>query len=315
MVSLPYKPAQCAMDLPDLRGFPLVLALDNAGFAGRTAQSFEKRGAKVYVADEFETVSDELQKAGPNAVVILGLNSAEENAAAQDALRREHPGLRILLLDPTRGTPKGMMSSDLYVSYRYPMHHSDVLRGISMLAGVLKIPADGEPSVGAAGKHAETRHISLANLSVARTGAKSEIADAPANHILVIEDNPLNLSVLSRQLNILGVSFETAEDGQQGLEKWRAGKFDAILTDCQMPVMDGLEMTRQIRQDEAEQGLDAIPILAISASALPQEAERSLEAGISQYLTKPLRIETLSDCLKLWLPMPDRIDAPRKNVS
>lgn len=112
----------------------------------------------------------------------------------------------------------------------------------------------------------------------------------------------MNIQVLTRQLDRLGYQYDTAMNGAEGLEKWREGGFDALLTDCQMPVMDGLEMTRQIRAAEKASGLDAIPILAISASALPQEAERSLAAGISEYLTKPLKIDILGETLARWVP-------------
>uniref|UniRef100_UPI00356B12B2 response regulator n=1 Tax=Thalassovita aquimarina TaxID=2785917 RepID=UPI00356B12B2 len=86
-----------------------------------------------------------------------------------------------------------------------------------------------------------------------------------------------------------------------GLRMWREGAFDMIVTDCQMPVMDGLEMVRHIRRAESAKGIAPIPIVGISANALKGEAYRCLSAGMNAFLTKPARLDELRDCLGQWV--------------
>lgn len=301
-VTIPNLPAICEETLPDVHGVHVILRMDHLNFSARMGQSLERRGAVVHIAENRSDIAAQIKQAGAEAVLVLGLGSFEENAEEMDVLLQEHADLKIMVMDPARGNPKGLTAPGLYVSYRYPMHHSDLVRGIAMLSGRWNGPkpvVQARPEVLVPGEPP----MLLPPLQIETVGKGSEGRDAArAAHVLVIEDNPLNLSVLTRQLTVLGVSYQTATNGQEGLEHWRKGQFDAILTDCQMPVMDGLDMTRQIRSEEAQSGSAAIPILAISASALPQEAERSLAAGMSDYLTKPLQIETLAQSLQSWLP-------------
>ncbi|MCG7575029.1 ATP-binding protein [Phaeobacter sp. CNT1-3] len=311
-------------NLADLNGVSLLLHLDNAYFAHRTAASFERRGATVHIAAERDELLARMRDCSDQMVIVLGLDQQSDNDDALLALRGCDRSVGVVVLDPTRGNPKGLLEPHLYMSYRYPMHHSDILRGISLLTGRAETAANvvGDNGHGTAiralpgadAPNSGVEDAALPAVAMAPTQAKQTIpelgedddAHQAQSHdiarVLVIEDNPLNIQVLTRQLDRLGYHYDTAMNGAEGLEKWRAGGFDAVLTDCQMPVMDGLDMTRRIRAEEDEAGQGAIPILAISASALPQEAERSLAAGISEYLTKPLKIDTLEQTLARWLP-------------
>jgi PAS domain S-box-containing protein len=123
--------------------------------------------------------------------------------------------------------------------------------------------------------------------------------------ILLAEDNETNREVMQQQLRILGYTCEMAEDGCIALEMWRSGRYALLLTDCHMPNMDGFELTATIRQDERSQapGRHA-PIIAVTANAMAGEAERCLERGMDDYLSKPLRVIELERALARWLPRP-----------
>ena len=119
--------------------------------------------------------------------------------------------------------------------------------------------------------------------------------------ILLVEDNPTNQMVIKAQLQRLGYSADTADDGAQGFTKWKTGKYQLVLTDCHMPVMDGFEMSRKIRAYEKETGQDNITIVAITANALSGEADACKNAGMNDYLAKPVELRKLGNTLNKWL--------------
>lgn len=119
--------------------------------------------------------------------------------------------------------------------------------------------------------------------------------------ILVAEDYPPNQALLKVQLANLGYPAEIAGDGAVALEMWLRDRHELVLTDLNMPVMNGLELAGEIRrheQDEARQ----TPLIAITAAAVPSEIERCRQAGISDVLTKPIDLEALRKVLARWLP-------------
>ena len=119
--------------------------------------------------------------------------------------------------------------------------------------------------------------------------------------ILVAEDNAINRDVIGRQLKLLGYTFEMAEDGKIALEAWRNNRYALLLADCNMPIMDGYELTKAIRQDE--EGTDThAKIIAITANAMEGDAEHCLESGMDDYMVKPIDMDILKRILGKWLP-------------
>jgi two-component system cell cycle response regulator DivK len=108
--------------------------------------------------------------------------------------------------------------------------------------------------------------------------------------VLLVEDNELNRDMLSRRLKKKGFEVEMALDGLQGVEMARAGGWDIILMDMSLPGIDGWEATRQIR---ASPGLASVPIIALTAHAMAGDREKAMEAGCSDYDTKPVEIDRL----------------------
>ena len=115
--------------------------------------------------------------------------------------------------------------------------------------------------------------------------------------ILVVDDYPANRMLLGQQMTYLGHRVIDAENGALGLEAWRSGNFDVVITDCNMPVMNGYELARSIRSQELASGAGPCLILGFTANAQPEEVERCLDAGMDDCLFKPLSLNALSDCL------------------
>ncbi|MEM9533674.1 MAG: ATP-binding protein [Pseudomonadota bacterium] len=135
----------------------------------------------------------------------------------------------------------------------------------------------------------------------------SAIAEEPTEEapikarVLLVEDNHINLSVASNLMNSLGLEFETAENGYVALEMMAAGKFDAVLMDCMMPIMDGYTAARRWREVEAKEGRKRLPIIAMTANAMSGDMEKCLDAGMDAYVSKPLDRSLIAEHLRRFL--------------
>lgn len=125
-----------------------------------------------------------------------------------------------------------------------------------------------------------------------------------ATNILLVDDNLTNRTLGIRQLNKLGYSVQIAENGKAAVTELAAfpHKYSAVLMDCQMPVMDGFIATRIIRQNDA---ISHIPIIAMTANALSGDREKCIEAGMNDYISKPVKFEVLKKVLETWCSLPD----------
>ena len=135
---------------------------------------------------------------------------------------------------------------------------------------------------------------------------KSRLPEAPhrqlpAASVLVVEDNLVISKILVSQLQKFGLAVESVDRGAKAIEAVTAQAFDLIFMDCQMPELDGYQTTARLR----EQGC-RLPIVALTAHAMSGERERCLEAGMDDYLTKPLSLDDLRNKLEQWLLGPQR---------
>ncbi len=119
-----------------------------------------------------------------------------------------------------------------------------------------------------------------------------EQSTAPMN-ILVVDDYPANLLLLERQLSTLGHQVSQAPNGEIALGLWHETRFDVVITDCSMPVMDGHELTRRIRAEERQRGLPPSTILGVTANAQAEERQRCLASGMDDCLFKPIGLHSL----------------------
>ncbi|MBH3358182.1 response regulator [Pseudomonas guariconensis] len=117
-------------------------------------------------------------------------------------------------------------------------------------------------------------------------------------HILVAEDNPINQAILKEQLEALGCSVVVARNGEHALQLWQPEVFDLVLTDVNMPVVNGYELATALREQDPE-----LPIIGVTANAMREEGARCLEVGMNAWIVKPLSLQTLrSQLLKLCRP-------------
>ena len=137
------------------------------------------------------------------------------------------------------------------------------------------------------------------------TPAPEETIEAPAGpppRLLLVEDNPVNLLVAQKLLSVLGYECDTAANGEIALAQMASDAYDLVLMDCQMPVLDGYAATRRWREIEAGQAsVRHLPIVAMTANAMAGDRQRCLDAGMDDYLSKPVTRDLLDACLKRWL--------------
>jgi CheY-like chemotaxis protein len=119
--------------------------------------------------------------------------------------------------------------------------------------------------------------------------------------ILVAEDNEVNQMVFTQILTDTGYSFEIAENGRIAVEKWQNLKPRMILMDVSMPEMNGFQATKRIRAMEGEGGLDRIPVIGVTALALKGDRERCFEAGMDDYMSKPVSPHVLEEKIAEWM--------------
>jgi PAS domain S-box-containing protein len=159
-----------------------------------------------------------------------------------------------------------------------------------------------------------TVHVAL-RLALGKAGERrarpQEGWDVRGGRVLLVEDDRMNRTAMRRILEKAGVQVSVATRGQEAVDSWRAGAFDLVLMDIQMPDMDGVQATRIIRREEAERGRKRTPIVALTAYAMEQDREAFLAAGMDDYLAKPVEIAEVLQTMGRLLN-PD--DIPRSGV-
>jgi len=145
--------------------------------------------------------------------------------------------------------------------------------------------------------------INGTSLTPARYAGKGDVLRTfPGARLLVVEDNPVNQRVVRRLLEKMDASVTIANNGVEALQCWSAHHYDAVLMDCQMPIMDGLTATLKIRELEAVRHTGTrIPIIALSANVMPEDRDRSLAVGMDDHIGKPIVISQLVECLARYL--------------
>lgn len=115
---------------------------------------------------------------------------------------------------------------------------------------------------------------------------------------MLVEDNPVNQTVIEAMLRSLGFTVSVATDGAQAVRSAESSDFEVILMDCRLPIIDGYEATRQIR---CLPGRSDVPIIALTANALQGDRETCLSAGMNDYLAKPFKRNDLQQILQRWV--------------
>ena len=152
---------------------------------------------------------------------------------------------------------------------------------------------------------AGTRDLLSTTTRMRRMAPSVAQAEAEGTLMLLVDDHSTNRLLLMRQVHALGYAAESAENGVEALDKWKSGRFGIVITDCNMPEMDGYELARSIRKLESVNSGKRIPIIACTAKALGGEAETCFAAGMDDYLAKPVEMKELLKKLDQWLLIPE----------
>jgi signal transduction histidine kinase/CheY-like chemotaxis protein len=149
--------------------------------------------------------------------------------------------------------------------------------------------------------HQTLKRVLLVDEQQAGDRPASGLPQAHRARILLVEDNPVNQLVAKGMLGKLGCEVVVSSHGGEALQQLERSRFDLVLMDCNMPVMDGYEATRLIRQSGKWPDL---PIIALTANAMPEEREHCKNAGMNDYLAKPFHREELVNLLDQWIVVP-----------
>jgi two-component system, sensor histidine kinase and response regulator len=234
------------------------------------------------------------QAKDPYQVVIMDCHSAESDGERLGKAIKSDPLLKDTLLAMLvsigqRGDAKRAMESGFSAYLVKPVSPSQLFDALSMLWGAR-----------AEGREAEliTRHI-VAESRIAKGAPLMEKERHPLSaRVLVVEDNIVNQKMAVRMLDKMGCRVDVAANGSEAMERIETSTYDLIFMDCQMPEMDGYEATAAIRR--RSNGSKHIPIIAMTAHAMQGDREKCLQAGMDDYISKPIRKENLSEIVRKW---------------
>ncbi|KLI99417.1 hybrid sensor histidine kinase/response regulator [Luteimonas sp. FCS-9] len=314
---IPLRKAQGDMPAVDAAGgsgHALLLTTD-ARLRTRLGLLLSNWGLRVMSADTTHEALELLREAagkGPSAacsVVVADLVGLRDGGVA---LRRN------LARHADYGRPRLVCLQDEAPPADGPQDEA-ILLGRQVSDARLREAILGDPPA-ASRPGPEPPTLAGATAPVPRPPATGAPQDAPAGtpRVLLVEDNPVNLMVGQRLLDVLGMRCETASNGEIALARLAEGGHDIVLMDCQMPVMDGYTATRRWREREAASGAGhRLPIVAMTANAMAGDRQKCLDAGMDDYLAKPVTRNELARCLARWwppggaaAPAPDAVPAP-----
>ena len=241
---------------------------------------------------------------GVQALVALSQAADQGAAYASVFLDQDLEGLRGIEVARAMAVNPRLQQTGRVLMTRLGTTPPDDQLATARLAAVL-----GRPARPSAIRRALLRAVSLDDLEA--TGTFDEdttedvlrsmsAADPSAHRILVAEDNAVNQVLAARILERLGYPYEIATDGREAVEAWRTGAFTMVLMDCMMPVMDGFQAARAIRELERSTAQHT-PIIAMTADAMVGTRERCMQAGMDDYLAKPVEPGQLDRTLRGWI--------------
>ena len=253
-------------------------------------------GPRTVLEDYFKT---------RGAIVLAGAEGPDDALALLDTLEKISP-IDVAALIPEDGEDTGETARRLRTQEIVPLLYGDEYSARARLRrGFAGMIPDWSTA-----QHLD-RNIKLLLGSVKtrprtsgqKTALESAISlDIRGKRVLVLEDRLVNQVVIRKQLLKLGIEATLAVDGVKGLEALDRGTFDIILCDCSMPVMNGYQFTRALRQREASSKAPGhIPVIALTANAFQEDVDRCIQSGMDDFMSKPVTMDRLSAMLGRWL--------------
>ena len=286
----------------DLNGVHALIVDDNTTNQQVLQAMIEAWGGTALTADGADTAMLLLGHAAdttdPVDVILLDLNVPDIDGhslarAVRADPRLAHIPMIMLTSSLPRQPPAGVEPNGIVAVLTKPVRAARLRAALN-----IALPANSPPATLPTQTH-PTDDRSVAAPSPARAEpAPAGRTAAIATTLLVVEDNLINQKVAAAILSRHGYSVETAINGIEALQQMDGRRYGAVLMDCQMPVMDGYEATRLLRAREGANRYT--PIIALTASALTGDRQRCLDAGMDDYLTKPLQMDDLMAALQRW---------------
>ncbi|WP_321830773.1 ATP-binding protein [Thalassovita sp.] len=274
VVTLPVVTAEGPPTHADLQGRHVICLSAIIDAAEKYLREFfDRKGVEA----EYVYTREEALAAGrlvERPVFLLTQSDLDEDEVTMSFLRAALPGARFVVFGVSRAARYGRVNKDTYMVQVRPILVSDLVSGIEEMTQ--DDHDEAEP----------------------KTNLPSRVAPLDQRlRILAVEDNMINQAVLAKQLELLGVEYDMAANGHEGLDLWRQNSYDLVLSDCFMPIMDGFELTAAIRAQEQREDLTPTPIVALTADAIQGKHEACRAAGMDDTLIKPVELAELREKL------------------
>ncbi|MDE2388167.1 MAG: response regulator, partial [Betaproteobacteria bacterium] len=310
IIQMPFKPLPASAvtnhKIEDLDGMNCLILGDNASLSNDVAVYLHSAGAEVKQISDFAAIDQVIGNLTPGLWLVV-IDAGQEMYSLEalrtafnargDQIKKQagkakreaaQPFIepRFVVIKRGRRRQARIEDIDIITLDGDVMYRQSLLRAMAIAAGKAEANTESTPLT--------------SNFTTQPAPVSREEALRQGRLILVAEDNDINQKVIRQQLNLLGYVADIANDGREALKRKQNCEYGLLLTDLHMPEMDGFELTRAIRTTES--GHKRMPIVALTANALKGEREHCLDAGMDDYLSKPVQLEDLRQILEKYLP-------------
>lgn len=306
-INIPFKPLpgkdEAETEAFNLTGVHCLVLGKNRGLSDDLATYLSSAGADIVQAANLSVARKEINRLLSNLWVIVidaeheplqmdeiraafKANSVKDHvvAPAEPIAKLDKKGPRFVIIKRGRRRHERIEDTDIVTLDGDIMYRDSFLHAVSVAAGRIRKEEEA-PKTG--------------RLERAPVPPSREEALQQGQLILVAEDNEINQKVIRQQLALLGYAADIAVDGREALKRWESGEYALLLSDLNMPNMDGYQLTKTIRASKAAH--KDIPIIALTANALKGEMEHCRSIGMDDYLSKPVQLENLQTTLEKFL--------------